>query len=198
MSTVDRHQNAPRIDQPRPRRIAAARSSEESARIEGNDSLGRRSCRMAQEAGLSMVLVDTTVWIDFFGGKSTPEVRELERLLQEGEDLCTCGVILTEVLQGIREDADYRRTLTRFDAFLFLPMSRQTFLAAADIYRSLRRRGVTIRKSVDCMIAAVAREHGAALLHHDRDFDSIETHCGLPVVRARPASRARRRPDVRK
>lgn len=130
-----------------------------------------------------MVLVDTTVWIDFFRGKATPEVGELERLLDEGETVCTCGVILTEVLQGIREDADYRRTLARFDAFLLLPMNRRIFLKAAEMYRSLRQRGVTIRKSVDCMIAAVSIEHRVALLHNDRDFDPMETHCGLKVVK---------------
>ncbi|MBM4307400.1 MAG: PIN domain nuclease [Deltaproteobacteria bacterium] len=130
-----------------------------------------------------MVLVDTTVWIDFFSAKSTPEVAELERLLNEGEDICTCGIILTEVLQGIREEEDYQRTLSRFDTFLLLPMNRQVFLRAAQIYRSLRHRGVTIRKPVDCMIASVAIEHGIALLHNDRDFDPIETHCGLKVVR---------------
>jgi hypothetical protein len=130
-----------------------------------------------------MVLVDTTVWIDFFRGRTTPEVDELERLLGEGESVCTCGIVLTEVLQGIRAEADYRRTLARFDAFSFLPMNRRTFLKAADIYRSLRQRGVTIRKSVDCMIAAVSIEHGVALLHNDRDFDPLETHCGLKVVK---------------
>ena len=141
-----------------------------------------------------MVLVDTTVWIDLFRGKSTPEVRELERLLKEGKNLCICGVILTEVLQGIREDTDYRRTLARFDDFLFLPMNRQTFMAAAGMYRSLRRRGVTIRKTVDCMIAAVAIEHDVALLHHDRDFDPMETHCGLKVVKTRSPRPSGRRP----
>jgi predicted nucleic acid-binding protein len=129
-----------------------------------------------------MVLVDTTVWIDFFRGRATPEVGTLERLLEQGEGICTCGVVLTEVLQGIRTDADYRKTRARFDAFLFLPMNRRIFLKAADMYRSLRRRGVTIRKSVDCMIAAVSIEHGVALLHNDRDFDPMETHCGLKVV----------------
>ena len=62
-------------------------------------------------------------------------------------------------------------------------MRRQTFLAAADMYRSLRRRGITIRKSVDCMIAAVAIEHDLPLLHNDRDFDPMEAHCGLKVVK---------------
>jgi predicted nucleic acid-binding protein len=130
-----------------------------------------------------MVLVDSTVWIDFFRGKATVEVGEVERLLGEGEDVCTCGVVLTEVLQGIREDDDYRRALSRFERLLLLPMSRETFVRAAELYRSLRRRGITIRKPVDCMIASVCLEHGAALLHNDRDFDPMETHCGLKVVK---------------
>jgi predicted nucleic acid-binding protein len=154
---------------------------------------------MAQEARLTMVLVDTTVWIDFFAAKSTPEVAELERLLNEEGDICTCGILLTEVLQGIREDEDYQRTLSRFDTFLFLPMNRQAFVRAAGLYRSLRRRGVTIRKPVDCMIASVAIEHDVALLHNDRDFDPIETHCGLKVVRISKKSTkpSRRRPEGR-
>jgi predicted nucleic acid-binding protein len=130
-----------------------------------------------------MVLIDTTVWIDFFAAKSTPEVAELERLVNEGEDICLCGIILTEVLQGIREEEAYRRTLSRFDSFLFLPMNRQTFVRAAEMYRMLRRKGITIRKPVDCMIAAVAIEHDLLLLHRDRDFDPIESHCGLRVLR---------------
>jgi predicted nucleic acid-binding protein len=155
---------------------------------------------MAQEAELTMVLVDTTVWIDFFAAKATPEVGELERLLEEGEDICTCGVILTEVLQGIRGDEDYQRTLSSFDNFLFLPMNRQIFVRAAELYRSLRHRGVTIRKPVDCMIASVAIEHDIALLHNDRDFDPIETHCGLKVVRIpeQTIEPSRRRPRGRR
>jgi hypothetical protein len=146
-----------------------------------------------------MVLIHTTVWIDFLAGKSTPEVAELERLLDEGDDICTCGVILTEVLQGIHGDDDYKRTLSGFNSFLFLPMSRQTFLRAAELFRSLRRKGITIRKPIDCMIASVSIEHDIALLHNDRDFDPIETHCGLNVVKIlnKPSKPSRRRPDGR-
>lgn len=132
-----------------------------------------------------MVIVDTTVWVDFFSGKPSPEVQMLERFLIEGDDICVCGVILTEVLQGIREDTDYTKTLTRFDSFLFLDLNRSTFIKAAQIYRTLRRRGITVRKSVDCMIAALAIEHNIPLLHNDRDFDPIEEFCGLKV--AKPA-----------
>jgi predicted nucleic acid-binding protein len=129
-----------------------------------------------------MILVDTTVWIDFFRGQDTPEVRHLESLIGENEDICVCGVILTEVLQGIREDKDYAAASTRFESFLYLPMGQTTFKKAADIYRILRSKGVTIRNAVDCMIAAVAIEHDIPLLHKDRDFTPIAQHCGLKVI----------------
>ncbi len=130
-----------------------------------------------------MIVVDTSVWIDLFRGKGSPQVRALEDALVAGEDLCICGVILTEVLQGIRDDADYRKTLSRFEALLFLPMSRHTFIEAAELYRRLRRQGITIRNAVDCMIAAVAMEHDVPLLHQDRDFHPIAKHCGLKIVK---------------
>ena len=130
-----------------------------------------------------MVIVDTSVWVDFFRGKATPQVATLERLLAESEDVCICGIILAEVLQGIREDSDYARTHSRFNAFLFLEMTRGTFVRSAQIYRGLRRRGITISKPVDCMIAGVAIEHNVALLHNDGDFDPIEEFCGLKVVK---------------
>ena len=130
-----------------------------------------------------MVLVDTTVWVDFLNNKKTAHVQALEQLVADEEDICTCGVILTEVFQGIRDEADYSRTYSRFDAFLYLPMDRHTFVKAAELHRSLRRRGITIRKTVDCMIAAVAMEHKVPLLHNDKDFDPLEEFCGLKVIK---------------
>lgn len=129
-----------------------------------------------------MVMVDTTVWIDFFNGLESPQVAALESFVRNKDDLCICGVILTEVLQGIRNEKEYKETRDRFDSFLFLPMAHATFLKAADIYRSLRRQGITIRKPVDCMIASVAIENEIQLLHNDRDFNPIEKHCGLKTV----------------
>lgn len=129
-----------------------------------------------------MILVDTSVWVDFLKGTETREAKKLEELILCSEDLCICGVILAETLQGIREDDDYHRTLARFRSFLFLPMTRRTFENAAQMYRRLRRQGITIRKPVDCMIAAVALTHDLALLHHDRDFEPLAQYCGLKVV----------------
>ena len=129
-----------------------------------------------------MVLVDTTVWIDFFAGRDTDQVAALGRRLDGREDICVCGVVLTEVLQGIREDRDYRRTKESFANLLFLPMGRESFVNAAELYRSLRKQGVTIRKPVDCMIAAVAIEHTVPLLHNDRDFEAIAAYSELKVI----------------
>ena len=113
------------------------------------------------------VLVDTTVWIDFFGDRPTPHVAKLQELIENDEDLCLCGVILAETLQGIRSDAEYHRTKGHLDALIFFPMHQATFLRAAELYRALRKKGVTVRKPVDCMIASVAIEHSLVLLHND-------------------------------
>ena len=131
-----------------------------------------------------MVIVDTTVWIDFFAGQESPHVAALESLVRKKDDICICGVILTEVLQGIRKEKEYKETKKRFDSFIFLPMTHATFIKASDIYRSLRRKGITIRKPIDCMIASVAIEHDIRLLHNDRDFDPIEKHLSLKTVKS--------------
>lgn len=123
-----------------------------------------------------MVLVDTTVWIDFFSDRPLPHVQILEDLLVNREDLCICGIILTEVLQGIRKDSEFLTTKNLFSNLVFLPMRYSTFLKSAEIYRSLRQKGITIRKPVDCMIASVALENETALLDNDKDFDPIEKY----------------------
>lgn len=129
-----------------------------------------------------MVLVDTTVWIDFFADRSEPHVAALQELIENEEDLCLCGVILAEVLQGIRSDPDYIETKDYLADLIFLPMRQVTFVRAAELYRSLRKRGVTIRKPIDCMIAAVAIEHDIRLLHNDRDFDYIAKNSKLRIL----------------
>jgi predicted nucleic acid-binding protein len=143
--------------------------------------MGGRPERVAEGPRL-ILLVDTSVWIDFFRGRSASHVVALERAIRAGDDVCVCGLILTEVLQGIKSDVDYRKTATYFKSLVFLPMTYATFIRAAEIYRSLRRNGVTVRRPMDCLIAATAIEHDVLLLHNDRDFDSIETHAALRVL----------------
>ena len=132
-----------------------------------------------------ILLVDTTVWIDFFAGRSEEHVAVLESSIQQKDDICICGIILTEVLQGIRNEKEYNKTKVLFEKLVYIPMARDSFLQAAEMYRSLRRRGITIRKPLDCMIAAVAMKYDIPLLHNDRDFDLIEKNCGLKSVKSK-------------
>ena len=120
-----------------------------------------------------MTLVDTSVWIDYFAGRPLPHVAALVELIEARDDLALCGLVLTEVLQGIRTDDDYDRVLTHFRTLTLLPMEHSIFVLGADIYRKLRRRGTTIRRTNDCLIAAVALSYEIALLHADADFDRI-------------------------
>ena len=130
-----------------------------------------------------MILIDTTVWIDFFANRDTKQVGRLVELIDKKEELCLCGIILTELLQGIKNSSEYKVVNELFNSLLFLEMTKDTFILAADIYRFLRLRGITIHKTLDCMIAAVAIENNASLLHNDRDFDPIEKYYKLNVIK---------------
>jgi len=119
------------------------------------------------------VLIDSSVWIDFFQGQSAPHTDRLRELITAGSDLCLCGHVLAEVLRGTRHDEQYRKIERRFTVLEFLPMVASTFQSSAEIYRHLRRRGITLKNAVDTFIAAVALEHDVHLLHDDSDFDLI-------------------------
>lgn len=129
-----------------------------------------------------MTIVDTTVWIDYFTGSSNPHTEWLDSEVSR-QRLGLTDIILCEVLQGIRDDATFervRRNLAHFE--IFDTGGEALAVTAAGNYRSLRRRGVTVRKTIDCLIATFCLVDGHALLHRDRDFDVFETHLGLRVV----------------
>ena len=128
-----------------------------------------------------MILVDTSVWIDFFSGRDTSHVKMVETLIRDREDICICGVVLTEVLQGIRDNKEFEKTRATLSEIIFLPMDQEVFHLAADIYRTCRSHGITIRKSVDCMIAATCMQHSVRLLHNDKDFDLIASQFDLLI-----------------
>jgi len=130
-----------------------------------------------------MILIDTTVWIDFFKASSLHHVVILENLISNREDICICGIIISEVLQGIRKDSEYTKTRELFEELIILPMHNSTFFRSAEIYRALRRKGITIRKPLDCMIASVAIENEIPLLHNDRDFAPIEKYFSLKTLK---------------
>jgi len=131
-----------------------------------------------------MILIDTSVWIDFLTGKESPQARAVTTLVKGREDICICGIVLTEILQGIRDNKEYEGTKAVLSELIFLPMTQEIFFSAASIYRICRTRGITIRNSTDCMIAATCIQHGVSILHNDRDFDSISTQVNLQIIDA--------------
>jgi predicted nucleic acid-binding protein len=125
-----------------------------------------------------MILPDTSWWIDLL--RSAAHLDEARRNLRQ---FVTCGPVLQEVLQGWREDsetADLREALLNVPAVAD-PMPLEIFLQAAEIYREGRRRGYAIRSTTDCLIAAIAIEHGATVWHKDRDFTVIARYTPLRV-----------------
>ena len=129
-----------------------------------------------------MILVDSSVWIDFFNGLETRQTDALDKLLGQ-EPVLIGDLILTEVLQGFRRDADYRKARALLDTLELRQLGGKAIaVAAADNYRRLRRRGVTPRKTIDMFIATYCIAHGLQLLHADRDFDVLEKELGLAVT----------------
>lgn len=129
-----------------------------------------------------MILVDSSVWIDYFRGVATPQVELLDTLLDR-ERLAIGDLMLTEVLQGFRSDKDFeqaRRTLGNFT--LITVGGTDIAVQAARNHRALRALGVTVRKTIDTLIATRCIEDGHTLLHADRDFDAFADHLGLRVA----------------
>jgi predicted nucleic acid-binding protein len=126
-----------------------------------------------------VILVDSSVWIGYFNGRRTRETDFLDGLLGH-EPVAIGDVVLAEVLQGFRAERDYRRArslLTSLTVLELLDASRA--LRVADNYRTLRRRGVSVRGTVDAIIATYCIDEGLPLLHADRDFEPFERHLGL-------------------
>jgi predicted nucleic acid-binding protein len=129
-----------------------------------------------------VILIDTSIWIDFFRHQIQKSHVIKFKQTMDCEEIAICDVILMEILQGIRDEKQYQLTK---DYLLCLPcfeMNREIYLDAAQIYRELRRNGITIRKSIDCMIAATALQHKSYLLHNDRDFDMIARYFALRIL----------------
>lgn len=130
-----------------------------------------------------ILLVDTSVWIEFFAGRDTPQTRFFKDAVREGADIALTGVILAEILQGIPSDSEFGRLRKALSSFRMVQAaSGETYVEAAKLYRAGRKRGVTIRSLVDCLIAAIAMEHGAVILHQDRDYERISEYAPLKSI----------------
>ena len=126
-----------------------------------------------------MIFVDSSVWIAYFNGNVTPETTRLDDLLGQ-EPIGLGDLILAEVLQGFRLDKDYRtaeKLLTSLSIFQLL--GKEMAIKSANNYRTLRKQGITIRKTADVIIATFCIEHDLSLLHADKDFLPFVTHLDL-------------------
>ena len=127
-----------------------------------------------------MVIVDTSVWVDYLRGTSSSADTGLRALIDEGADLATTEPIVMEILAGARDERVLGRLETLVDGLTLLSVDpRLDFRAAATLYRACRTRGETVRRLVDCLIAAVALRHDVVLLHNDADFDVLASHTPL-------------------
>jgi predicted nucleic acid-binding protein len=122
-----------------------------------------------------LILVDSSVWIDYFNGKVTWQTNLLDRKLSD-ELLVVGDLILTEVLQGFRSDKDYQTAKSFLSAMLFRSMGGYNVaIQSAGNYRKLRKSGITVRKTIDVIIATFCIVEDLALLHDDRDFEPMTT-----------------------
>jgi predicted nucleic acid-binding protein len=138
------------------------------------------------------VLVDTSAWVDFLNGFPSPAADALAELLRGDDEVCTCGIVIAEVFQGLRRDRGRDSIRRSFEDMTFLePPGIHPYLRAAELYRTLRRRGKTVRSTVDCVIAAIAEDGGCDLLARDRDMDAILDSGLLKAGRWLPSSSGR-------
>lgn len=130
-----------------------------------------------------MIVVDTSVWVDYFNGTQTPQTDILDNLL--GQQVIVIGdLIYTEVLQGFNSDNDFQKACQLLDTLVFRElMGREIALKSAGNYRFLRQQGITVRKTIDMIIGTYCIENNLTLLHADKDFDVLESHWGLQVVK---------------
>jgi predicted nucleic acid-binding protein len=130
-----------------------------------------------------MIIVDSTVWVDYVNGKSNEETRLLEARIGR-EEIGLIDLILCEVLQGLRSEREIDEVMSELLEFSIFPTGgTRIAVETAMNYQKLRAKGFTVRKTIDCWIATFCIREGHELLHRDRDFDPFESELGLRVVR---------------
>ena len=131
-----------------------------------------------------MVIVDSTVWVDYFNGKTNEETRLLEDRIGS-EEIGLTDLILCEVLQGLGGKRELEEVKTELLEFSVFPTGGlEIAVETALNYQRLRAKGFTVRKTIDCWIATFCIREGHELLHRDRDFNPFESELGLRVVKA--------------
>jgi predicted nucleic acid-binding protein len=130
-----------------------------------------------------MIVVDTSIWIDYLRGVGSDRIEKLRTLMRRQPELLIGDLILCEVLQGCRSEAEATEVEAALREFAIVPLcTPDVAVAAAANYRLLRRRGVTIRTTIDMIIGTFCIERGHRLLHSDRDFEPMERILGLRTI----------------
>ncbi|MGJ3242632.1 MAG: type II toxin-antitoxin system VapC family toxin [Opitutales bacterium] len=129
-----------------------------------------------------MVIVDTSVWIDLFKGRESGPVAKLEQLLAEEVDVFTTGLIVQEVLSGIKSGKEREQVRTDLGHFILVMPTLDTHAHAAEIFGTCRKKGYTIRSIVDCLVAALAFEYDLEIHENDRDYRHIAQVFPLRIV----------------
>ncbi|MBI5101517.1 MAG: PIN domain nuclease [Nitrospirae bacterium] len=127
-----------------------------------------------------MVLVDTSVWIDFFQGPASPYADILDSLVRENNRAVICGLVLQEILQGIKDDRSHALTKERLSVFPFINTNKDTYIHASHLYRNMRKKGITIPPA-DATIAAIALANKIPLFTKDEHFRIIARHSDLTL-----------------
>lgn len=127
-----------------------------------------------------MVLIDTSVWIDFFQASESSHALALESLIRDNNRAMICGIVLQEVLQGIRDEKSYALTKDRLSKLPYLEIEKETYLYASSLYRVLRAKGITV-PPVDVTLAGLAVQNNIPLYTRDEHFKAIARHSGLKL-----------------
>lgn len=130
-----------------------------------------------------MVIIDTSVWIDFLQGRETKQVLKLEELLSEETDIFITGIIYQEILTGIKAKKEREKVKTELEHFVLVNPSLDTHIQTAEIYDGCKRKGFTIRSIIDCLIAAIALEYDLTILENDKDYSFISEVYPLKTFR---------------
>ncbi len=128
-----------------------------------------------------MIIADSSAWIAYFRRNHNKVADKLNKLIELEADVRLCGVVQMEVLRGVREDSQHRKISRLFNTFDYLETDKEIYFTAADIYRTCRAKGFTIRSTIDCIIAATALRHDAEVLHDDQDYEVIARFFPLKV-----------------
>jgi hypothetical protein len=129
-----------------------------------------------------MILVDTSVWVDYFNGKKSKQTDQLDYYLSE-DRILVGDLILIEILQGFTSDKNYRIAKDFMENLEYVPLlNKELAYECSNNYRLLRKKGLTVRKTIDVVIATYCMAHNIPLLHNDRDFDIFEKYLGLDVL----------------